>query len=208
MDNALRNESGNLEVTGNHSEVCQYFAFYFGIATPETHPRLWERLVEEFGPGRQENGLYPEVAPANSFIGNMIRAELLSAAGRNRQVLEESVGYLLYMAERTGTLWENDHANASTNHGFASHACHSLLRDVLGLYRVDRKSRSLTLRFGDLDLENCQGFVPTPDGEIRLSWEKKDGKLQYELSAPEVYEVELVNDSGLPLEGRQLTKYD
>ncbi len=200
VDNALRQENGSLEITGNRSEVCQYFAFYFKVASPESYPELWEKLLEEFGPERIENGLYPEVAAANSLTGNMLRMELLSDVGRNNQILDESVDYLLYMADRTGTLWENDHADASTNHGFASHACRTFLRDVLGLYEVDRKSKHLTVRFGELTLERCEGFVPTPDGEIRLAWEKQDGILRYELSAPEVYTVEVINNSGLDLE--------
>lgn len=204
VDNALRGEDGSLHLTGNHSEVCQYFAFYFGVADPGSYPELWEKLVTEFGPGRMEKGAYPEVAPANSFIGNMLRMELLSAAGRKRQVMDESVEYLLYMAERTGTLWENDHANASTNHGFASHACRTLLRDVLGLARVDRKSKQVTVCFGDIPLESCEGFVPTPDGEVRLSWEKPDGLLKYKLSVPDGYSVEVINNSGLePLQVRE-----
>ena len=40
--------------------------------------------------------------------------------------------------QRTGTLWENDSASASCDHGFASHGgVHVLYRDVLGLQEVD-----------------------------------------------------------------------
>ena len=203
VDNALRGEDGTLELTGNHSEVCQYFAFYFGIAAADSYPELWETLVTEFGPDRAGKGLYPDVAPANSLTGNMLRMELLSDAGRNSQIMEESVEYLLYMADRTGTLWENDHANASTNHGFASHACHTFLRDVLGLYRVDRKSNHVIVRFGDIPLESCEGFVPTPGGSVRLAWEKQEGILKYELSVPDGYETEVINNSGMELQAVQ-----
>lgn len=200
VDNAVRSEDGILELTGNQSEVCQYFAFYFGIASPESHPELWRKLADEFGPEREAKGLYPEVSPANSFIGNMLRMELLSEDGRSRQIMDESVEYLLYMAKRTGTLWENVHPNASTNHGFASHACRTLFRDVLGLYRVDRKKRSITVRFADVPLEACEGYMPTPEGEVRLAWRKTDGAIEYRLNVPDDYQVELVNDSGFPLE--------
>ncbi|MFH1965862.1 MAG: hypothetical protein ABIJ42_10035 [Acidobacteriota bacterium] len=200
VDNAPRGADGSLERTGNHSEVCQYFAFYFGIATADAYPELWETLVTEFGPDRADKGLYPEVAAANSLTGNMLRMELLSDAGRNSQIMGESAEYLLYMADRTGTLWENDHANASTNHGFASHACHTLFRDVLGLYRVDRKLKHLIVRFGNIPLDSCEGFVPTPDGPVRLAWEKEGRVLKYELTAPADYKVEIINNSGIELQ--------
>ena len=38
------------------------------------------------------------------------------------EALEENIrGYFDYMAQKTGTLWENDGDYASCNHGFASH---------------------------------------------------------------------------------------
>ncbi len=198
VDNALRKD-GKLEITRNRSEVCQYFAFYFDVATPESHAELWRILQDRFGPERKDNGEFPEIHLANAFIGNMLRMELLSRAGRSRQILDESVAYLLYMANRTGTLWEHQGDYASCNHGFASHICHTLYRDVLGLYHVDRVNRRVKLRFGALELETCEGCVPTPGGEIRLSWHKEPGKLIYRLGLPEGYEVETTNLSGREL---------
>ena len=133
---------------------------------------------------------------ANSFVGNMLRMELLSAAGRSQQILDESVSYLLYMADRTGTLWENDGAYASCNHGFASHIVHTLYRDVLGLADVDRVDRLVRLRFGDAALDWCEGSVPTPDGVVRLRWAVADDQITYPLDLPEGYQVEVENQSG------------
>src|SRR6185295_2820569 len=107
----------------------QYFAFYFDIATPQTHPKLWSTLCAEFGPQRKNTKAWPNIHPANSFIGNVLRIELLSRFGLSQQATEENRDYLLYMADRTGTLWENDSPTASCNHGFASHAVHQLYRD-------------------------------------------------------------------------------
>ena len=51
----------------------------------------------------------------------MLRMELLSDAGLSRQILDESVANLLYMADRTGTLWETDALDVQLHdHGFAS----------------------------------------------------------------------------------------
>jgi len=198
VDNAVR-KNGKLEVTRNRSEVCQYFAFFFDIATPKTYPELWRKLVEEFGPRRKETKAYPEVHIANAFIGNMLRLEILSRYGRCSQILDESVAYLMYMAEETGTLWENVGSYASCNHGFASHIVHTLYRDVLGLYRVDTVNRTIKLRFSDLDLSWCEGRLPTPDGPISLRWAKKDGKLTYRLDTPAGYRFTVENLSSLKL---------
>ena len=108
--------------TGNRSETCQYYAFFTGVATIEEYPELWNKLLTEFGPERIQKGLYPEIWPSNAFIGNFLRLELLLREGKYQQLLDECVGYFEYMADRTGTLWENQTDNASCNHGFTSYA--------------------------------------------------------------------------------------
>ena len=129
-DQALRGEDGALSLVPDRTETCQYYLFYFGVATPETHPALWRRLTEEFGPDRAATGRHPEIWPANAFIGNYLRLELLSRARLRDQIAAEIRGYFAYMAERTGTLWENVSSTASCCHGFASHVAVVLARDV------------------------------------------------------------------------------
>ncbi len=199
VDNAVRKE-GKLEITRNRSEVCQYFAFYFDVANPKTHAELWQRLTREFGPQRKQTKAYPEVHQANAFVGNVLRLELLSRYGLCQQLLDESLAYQLYMADQTGTLWENDGAYASCNHGFASHGgVHSLYRDVLGLHLVDTVNKKVALRFTDLSLNWCEGSVPTADGPISLRWRKADGKLVYQVIVPAGYTTSIENLSQMEL---------
>ena len=113
----FRDNSKHPDVT----ETCQYYAFFHGIATPKTHPELWKKLTEEFGPERQAKGLYKEVWPSNAFIGNLMRLVVLKREGCDAQVSREIRGYYLKMAETTGTLWEHDRPEASCNHAFASY---------------------------------------------------------------------------------------
>ncbi len=198
VDNAVRKD-GRLQITRNRTEVCQYFAFFFDVATPKTHAKLWQTLSKEFGPQRKQTKAHPGVHPANAFIGNQLRFELLSRHQRGQQILDEALDYWLYMADRTGTLWENDGAYASCNHGFASHAAHVFIRDVLGLYQVDTLNKTLQLRFSDLKLDWCQGSVPTPDGGIRMRWQTEGTKLVYRVETPPGWNVEVQNPSGKEL---------
>jgi alpha-L-rhamnosidase len=199
VDNSLR-RGGKLQATRNRSEVCQYFAFFFGVADRKTHAALWNSLRDEFGPQRAKTKAHADVHPANSFIGNMLRMELLSQAGRGQQILDESIAYLLYMADRTGTLWENVGAEASCNHGFASHIVHTLYRDVLGLYRVDPRSKTVHVRLADLRLDWCEGSLLTADGPVELRWAKRDGRLTYRLKTPAGYKATVENLTGEPIE--------
>ncbi|MCC6695831.1 MAG: hypothetical protein IT365_09395 [Candidatus Hydrogenedentes bacterium] len=195
VDNALRKD-GKLEVTQNRSEVCQYFAFFFDVATPETHPELWQKLCGQFGPDRKDTGAFSDVHMANSFIGNMLRFELLSRFAKGSQILPESIGYLLFMADRTGTLWENTTEVASCNHGFASHIVHTLYRDVLGLYSVDSVGKRIQVRLLDIPLDWCEGRKPLPDGAATMRWWKDGNTVHYRVEAPLGYAVEVENLTG------------
>lgn len=195
VDNAQRRD-GKLVVTRNRTEVCQYFSFFFQVATPDRYPELWHALRDQFGPDRKQTKAFAEVHFANSFIGNMLRMELLSRNGRSQQILDESVAYLMYMADRTGTLWENDGAYASCDHGFASHIVHTLYRDVLGIRELDRARRLVKLRFGDLQLSRCDGALPTADGVIEVRWTRSQDEIKYHIDLPTGYRAEVENLSG------------
>lgn len=124
-DHAVR-ENGRLVTAAERTEACQYYAFFFDVATPTEDPALWEILQRDFGPDRAQRGAYPEIFPANAFIGNYLRLDLLLRYGCGAQLLREVTGYFGEMAARTGTLWENMTPTASCNHGFASHVIYWL----------------------------------------------------------------------------------
>lgn len=120
IDNAVR-ENGELKITDNCTEVCQYYAFFFSVATKESHPELWKILNEDFGPDRDVKNVYPDVFPAEAFIGNYLRLDTLMRYGEYKKVYENIKGYFGYMAKKTGTLWEFVSPEASCDHGFASY---------------------------------------------------------------------------------------
>ena len=134
-DQAVR-ESGRLVPAPHRTEVAQYYAFTFGLATPETHGALWETLRRDFGPRRDAATTYPEVAPAAMLNGTFLRLELLLRTGHAAQALDEAVAYFLPMAEATGTLWEHHAPSASCCHGFASWLAVLLCRAVFGVEGV------------------------------------------------------------------------
>lgn len=187
-DNAVRQSDGTLKLSGECTETCQYYAFFFRTATPATHPELWRTLVADFGPKRRETKKYPEIHFSNAFIGNYLRLECLARENLSAAILEETRGFFLYMAERTGTLWENVGTTASCNHGFASHAAVSYCRDVLGLRQIDRVGR--TVRFEPpqgLALDSIAMELPVEGGIIRAGWRRQDGKLVEELRLPPLW---------------------
>jgi alpha-L-rhamnosidase len=55
------------------------------------------------------------------------------------------------------------------------------------------------LRFTDLNLDRCEGSLPTPDGKVQLLWRKHGAKLRYRLGVPSGYTVKVDNRSQLEL---------
>lgn len=129
-DNAKLTLGGCARRTKNHSETCQYYAFFTGTATKETHPELYEKMFTVFGPDRDPKQVHPDVPVSNAFIGNYLRLFILFEDGQYEKLLKEIESFFLPMAEKTGTLWENMTDYASCCHGFASHVAYWLNRIV------------------------------------------------------------------------------
>jgi len=198
VDNAVR-KNNQLKVTRNRTEVCQYFAFYFGYASPESHEKLWAVLRDRFGPLRNEKKVHPEIHKANAFIGNYIRIELLSRYCLVESIKKELSDFYSQMAEITGTLWENVGTYASCNHGFASHVAHSLYRDVLGIYKVNSTKKEISLRFNQNGLEWCRGTLLSPDGPVSLYRTDNENEISYKVKIPAGYKLKIENKSGKKL---------
>jgi alpha-L-rhamnosidase len=192
VDNAVR-QGGKLVPTGNRTETCQYYAFYFDTASVEKYPKLWETLHTQFGPTRLSTKAFPDIAPSNAFMGNVMRLELLSRAGLTDQLVAEAKSYFLYMAELTGTFWENMSNEASMDHAFGSHIIVHLYRDVLGIHRLDMVNKTIHLRFTPSSLEVCEGRIPTPDGFVTMRWTRTPDTLTYQLDVPAGYKVSVEN---------------
>ena len=190
IDNAVRGKGGRLELTRNRTETCQYYAFYLGTATPESHPELWTKMLDKFGAVRTTNNEYPEIHPSNAFIGNYLRMELLSQAGRAKQILDENRSFYLPMVDKTGTLWENMTDHASCNHGFAAHIARVLYRDVLGVYEIAPNEKRVVLRFNDCGLTHCKGSIPVGDESVDVEWSLENDTLTATVYIPEGYTVD------------------
>ncbi|MDR2201750.1 MAG: hypothetical protein LBP26_03170 [Clostridiales bacterium] len=152
-DNAVRLDD-RLVRAGNTSETCQYYAFYFDIASPESFPGLFAKLFDGgFGGGRDEKTFCPSVYKSNAFIGDYMRLDLLCRYGRHAQTIKECADTLYNMAVRTGTLWEHNYVFASLNHGFASYALNLITRATAGFVRYESKDSKIVMTEPQLKID-------------------------------------------------------
>ncbi len=185
-DHSVRGVDGALATPGDCSEVCQYLAFFSGVATALRNPDLWRRLVYEMGPMRKADA-YPSVCRSNLLFGYSLRFVILSEAGLSARVLEEVKSCYLPMAEKTGTLWEGMSSDGySCCHGFPSMAAWLLMRDALGVKAIDRAAKSVTvLPPSDVPLDWCEGTIPvSKTEEVFVKWERRDGRICVDARLP------------------------
>ena len=192
VDNALRDGKNRLVPTENITEACQYYALFCEVVTPKSHPDFWRCLCECFSPQQRGAGAYANVPPANVFIGNYLRFELLSQEGKCGQLINEVSDLYMPMVEITGTLWEFFKPRASCCHGFGSYIAHILYRDALGVYEILPCERKVRLRFINSGLEWCKGSIPVGDEEIEVEWKLNNGKFDIRLALPEGYTYEVI----------------
>ena len=90
------------------------------------------------------------------------------------------------MADRTGTLWEHLDTRASCCHGFAAIASEYLFRDVLGVRRIDRMSKTVVVEPSpDVPLDWCEGDVPLSSSEkMSVKWRKVGASVLVDVELP------------------------
>lgn len=182
VDNAVRQEDGSLVPTGNISETCQYYAFFFDIVShgDRQFDYLTDVLLNKFEPQRTEKNILPEVSPSAPFIGNYLRLIILLRMKEFSKTISDIEGYFLSMAETTGTLWEHGilrkaQRGGSLNHGFASMAAVALVMACAGISLINYKEKKITIDAGYFCGFSYDIRINTPEGEIRIS-EKKSEK--------------------------------
>lgn len=193
------NKEGKWLVAPDSTEAAQYYAFHFGLATPESHSELWDQIVHLLGPTRDPQNILPQVYPADVFIGCYLRLNILARYGKAEAVVKDLREFFYNQAAATGTLWEHAHDKYSMNHGFTSQICCVLNQVVLGIKKINRMEKRIDLRFLQVPVEWCRGKVPMEEDELEIDWWKADNRLHYSVRMPDGYTIRIENLSGMEL---------
>lgn len=136
VDNLIRNEKGDIIPTENYTETCQYYMFFFKCADKHTHKELFDKMLNEYGKSDSSasggNQVKKQLTPSNMIYGVYMRLELLMREQKRVELLNECVRYFYDMMQKTGTLWENNTASASCDHGFASYVSRFIIYALFG----------------------------------------------------------------------------
>lgn len=136
VDNLIRNEKGDIIPTENYTETCQYYMFFFKCADKHSHKELFDKMLNEYGKSDSSvsggNPVKKQLTPSNMIYGVYMRLELLMREQKRVELLNECVRYFYDMTQKTGTLWENNTASASCDHGFASYVSRFIIYALFG----------------------------------------------------------------------------
>ena len=120
------------------------------------------------------------------------RLEILSRYGEKQTIINNLEDYFTYMAEKTGTLWENKGDYASCNHGFASHVIRCIFRDGLGIMKVNIKDKLIEIDIGHAVINVCEAVIPVEDLTLYLKYCVEDGMTKYKIKEPEGYTLKYI----------------
>lgn len=165
-DQALRGKDGRLVRTEDaKTETCQYYAFFTGLVTAKSHPALWRMLVDELGPSRTG---HDDMATSDVFIGWMLRMDLLSRAGEAKALFADMKKCYGAMAAETGAFWEFADGHDSRCHAFGSYLAVLILREALGIVRIDWANRTVYVRSQGVSPKVRTCTIPVSGGAIAV----------------------------------------
>lgn len=170
VDNLIRNENNTPVPTQNYTETCQYYMFFFKCADKTEHKELFDKMLSEYGKSansgeRAENASKKRLTPSNMIYGVYMRLELLMRENRRIELLEECKRYFYDMTKKTGTLWENNTACASCDHGFASYVSRFI---IFALFGFDVLYPENGVAVGDIGVR-AKVYLPFDKKPIALS---------------------------------------
>lgn len=145
VDNGYLKEDGSIQKSKYYSETCQYYAFYFGIATREKFSDLFDIMLNNFGPNGTRESKYSYLAQSNVLPGYILRLSILNKEGYLSESFKEIVEYFYDMSVLTGTIWEHNGTHASLNHGFTSVIANFLMNDYFGLKEINAIKKEIRM---------------------------------------------------------------
>ena len=123
-----------------------------------------------------------------SFSMNYYMFRALELSGRYNAYAPKQLQGWETMLDWNCTTWcENPDSPRSECHGWSSAPTYEFSAMVLGVYPTANGYKSVRIKpiVDCYDLTWAKGTVPTPQGVIAVSWEKKDGVLTLDISLPE-----------------------
>ena len=154
-------------------------AILFDVADPEKRQRIAKRLFSD--PGLRDTSLF--------FAGYLHQAAMKS--GQGGRVLTDMNRWKGMLATGTSTWWEVPENSRSDCHAWSATPTSTLMQLVLGVRPVEPGFKRVEIRPFPGGLEWARGTVPTPRGDLLVSWKNRSG-LELEVEIPPGTEADVI----------------
>lgn len=167
--------------TKNYTQHTAVWAVLSGAVTGEKATELMKRTMEKD-------------LPKCSFSMNHFMFRALEKSGVYADYAGEVFTGWKKMLDQGCTTWcENPDSPRSECHGWSGAPIYEFSAIVLGVQPATYGFGKVTVKpdFNVGNLEFANGSVPTPYGTVDVAWEKKDGKVAFEVKTPANSGIEL-----------------
>jgi hypothetical protein len=158
-------------------------AILFDVASPERQQRIARRLFTD-----------PAVRDTTFYFAHYLH-EVAAKLGQQQRILNDLSRWKGMLDLGTSTWWENPGETRSDCHAWSAAPTFELMQEVLGVRPTKPGFALVTIRPFVGRLAWARGTVPTPHGEIQVSW-KREPAFEIEVSLPAGVEADVVLPSG------------
>lgn len=177
------------------SQHANALALLFEIAPPDRRAQILSAITDrsrlkltDAPPIMANSGPFDEatdIVRANSFFAHFVFDGIARAGGAAWVIDELRTLFGPMLATGTTTLWESFEPIASLCHGFSATPVYQLSRHCLGIEATSPGYESFSVDYRGSPLEWAKGDIPTPWGNISVSWRVSAGRAVVEIEHPE-----------------------
>lgn len=147
------------------------------------------------------------VVAVNTLFAHILH-DALDRIGRFDLAVENiRANYRPMLEAPTRTLWESYDDRASLCHVFSASPISQLSRKILGVTPLSRGFSDIAVRVRTADFEWARGSVPTPEGPVRVAWQRDKDIITLELETPKGVSPRSVEVEGFSLRDREQGVY-
>lgn len=190
-------DSVNVENLSRGLKISQHansLAILYDIAPKEYWNEILAQITDEDrlkltnSPPIMENcpefNVQNDIVRANSFFSHFVYDGIAKAGGIDWVINDIQKQYGPMIEQGTTCLWEGFEPIASLCHGFSAAPVYILSKYCLGIIAHKNGFEEFSLDIQVTSLKSVSGIVPTPYGNIEISWKKMGDEYEIHICRP------------------------
>lgn len=171
-----------IEVASLSRHVNTY-AILFDVADPARQHRIAERLFTD-----------AKVRDTTFYFAHYLHQAAVKL-GQRQRIVDDMARWKIMLDQGTSTWWETPNNTRSECHAWSSAPTFEFMQEILGVRPIQPGFARVKIEPFTSNLSWAKGRVPTPHGDIAISW-KRQPAFELEATLPEGVEADVVLPDG------------